>query len=338
MDKDYTGFKVAACARTYYDSRRTDEPDDGSKVVWNYNTAGIFDSKKGFRLRGIPELSATPQKEKRLGEVKGNLIDCSTFAGLVLRGIDYAHSPYALNSGDTWNPSDAKTGIRALTENYGSEWKNTELDCQPVGFSDIGYSGSSTIRSAADLADYYFKHGEIIYDSERDGEVKKVTENNAVIGFAANSGENIMEKLLPGDLLFWSKYGWHMNDKNVELSNFGITLDSGKPAAGDKLTVFVEDEKISCKIESDSSLEFSINNDTFLSLRPIDGSYTFVYDFKRLNRYRAISHIAIASENTQYYYEATTLKYTLYRRNFLPTELTPNGTFLDLCLVIRPKY
>lgn len=337
MDSNYVGLKVAACAKTYYDSRRTDEDNGASKVIWNYNTAGIFDS--GFRLRGLPEFSAVAQKEKRNGNVKGNLIDCSTFAGLVLRGIDYENSPYALLTGDTWNPSDEHRGIRVLTERFGGQWKQTALDSQPAGFRDIGYSGCSTIRSAADLGAFFSKNSEIIYDSERDGKLKKITDGDKCIGFSADDGENVLNRILPGDLLFWSKYGWHAEGKNVALENFGISIKNGKAADGDAFSVTVKGEAVTCNVRAaDKTLSFNVDGAVFKKMFPNDGEYVFSYGFKQKDRFRAISHIAIAAEDVQYYYEATSLKYTLYRRSLFPTELTPKGTFGDICLIIRPKY
>lgn len=118
-------------------------------------------------------------------------IDCSTFVSLVLRGITYEKSPYAKHKGAnaTWTPSTE------LSTMYGTDgWEFRTIDEQPAGvFNNIGISGHSTIKSAADLGEFFYKYGYILFDAKSDG------------AMTSAKATDIQSKLKPGDLLFWSK-------------------------------------------------------------------------------------------------------------------------------------
>ena len=338
VDNGYIGNEVAAVARSYVDTRYLTT----GRVTWNYSQNTLFDASSSARRKGLPEDYAPAQA----GRGKGNLIDCSTFVGLVLRGIDYANSPYAVTgASDTWNPSHGTYGIRARAARQNAPtWAQKILDYQPAGvFSDIGYADASTIRTAADLAEFYYKTGEIIYDSKRDGALQAYPANatgSSMKGFALAStpNENLIEKILPGDIIFWAKKSWFLDDASISASLFGISV-TGSPQKGDKITVVVRNGAIeSSSIESSTATAVTIDAAKFLAQRSTAGTYTFTYDMRQRYRFRHVSHIAIAAENPAYCYEATTLKETLYYRKLLGTTNTPAGIFGTICFILRPDY
>lgn len=160
-ENGYYGLEVEKCAATYLLARIT------GKDKFAYHTINVF----------------SPSLAVRYGEY--GRIDCSSFVGLCLRGITYENSPYAshTDSDATWTPSTE------LASMYGTNgWEYKELDMQKEGvYNDIGISGYSTIRSAADLGRFFYKCGNVLYDSNEDGTLSSV------------SGLNLQA----GDLVFW---------------------------------------------------------------------------------------------------------------------------------------
>lgn len=160
-ENGYYGLEVEKCAATYLLARIT------GKDKFAYHTYNIF----------------SPSLAVRYGEY--GRIDCSAFVGLCLRGITYENSPYASHSDSdaVWTPSSE------LVSMYGTNgWEYKELDMQKEGvYNDIGISGYSTIRSAADLGRFFYKCGNVLYDSSEDGTLSSV------------SGLSLQA----GDLVFW---------------------------------------------------------------------------------------------------------------------------------------
>lgn len=113
--------------------------------------------------------------------------DCSNFAGLVLRGIDYDRSFYPKHKApnETWNPQEE---LRSM---YGS-WGLATLDKQAPGkYYDLGFERYSTIRLANDFANYFRDNAYVIYDAETDGEITS----------------DITNSLEPGDVVFQKDAG-----------------------------------------------------------------------------------------------------------------------------------
>lgn len=169
----YYGNRAAKIAATYHLARVLGED------AFNYAQAGnIFAN------------TSSETKNVRNSEGKGQ-IDCSSLMTLVLRGITYDKSPYALHKGAnaTWNPSKELSGM------YGNEgWEFTFLDKQPEGFfNNLGIPGYSSVKSAADIAEYFYKYGYVLFDAKVDGPM------------TAEKAIEIEKKLDPGDLLFWAK-------------------------------------------------------------------------------------------------------------------------------------
>lgn len=212
FENGYYGIRAVKCAASYLAARvlGTDK--------FAYRTETIFSPSLLVRDNGYGR------------------IDCSTFVGLCLRGITYENSPYAkykdtgttgadedtdedgsesdvtdadaidtgAEGGDTWTPS---TDLPSM---YGTDgWEFRELDCQKDGlFNDIGLTGYSTIRSAADLGQYFYKHGRVLYDVRAHG----------VIGEEESSFGAVSElEMRPGDLVFWSRRD---NDNETVLGRF----------------------------------------------------------------------------------------------------------------------
>lgn len=115
------------------------------------------------------------------------MIDCSAFVGLCLRGIPYESSPFAEHTGAnaTWTPGTE------LPDLYGTDgWEYRVLDYQEAGrYNDLGITGFSTLRVAADLAEFFYKNGYVVYDALTDGTLP----------------QSVTDQLMPGDLLFWAK-------------------------------------------------------------------------------------------------------------------------------------
>lgn len=169
----YYGNRAAKIAATYHLARLLGED------TFNYSQTGNIFSNNTSATK-------TVRNADGLGQ-----IDCSSLVSLVLRGITYDKSPYALHKGAnaTWNPSKELSGM------YGEDgWEFTILDKQPEGFfNNLGISGYSSVKSAADIGEYFYKYGYVIFDSKVDGEM------------TAAKAVEMQSKLEPGDLLFWAK-------------------------------------------------------------------------------------------------------------------------------------
>lgn len=114
------------------------------------------------------------------------VIDCSGFIGLVLRGIDFNNSPFKGATG-TANKSFLSSNLATLCNNSEYVWSDSYLDKQvDPSFKDIGVSGYYSIRTAADIAEYYYCQGCSIHEYEV-------------------SPTTVPDDLMPGDLLFWAK-------------------------------------------------------------------------------------------------------------------------------------
>lgn len=171
----YYGNRAAKIAATYLLARAL-----GDDTFYYNQSTNIFASNT----------SLTKRIRNDAGEGQ---IDCSTFVGLVLRGIPYSNSPYALHKGAnaTWTPSSE------LSSMYGTDgWEFDILDQQPAGvFNNIGISGHSTIKSAADMGEFFYKYGYVMFDAATDG------------AMTTTKADSLQSKLKPGDLIFWSKPG-----------------------------------------------------------------------------------------------------------------------------------
>lgn len=171
LDNGYYGNRAAQVAATYHLAR----------VLGN--DTFVYDQSGGV-FANSTSLNKTIRDENGYAR-----IDCSGFVGLVLRGITYESSPFAKHKGAsaTWKPSTELEGM------YGNGvWAHKWLDKQPSGiYSNLGISGYSSIRNAADLGEYFYKYGYVMFDAKVDGEPTASLKNN----------------LKPGDILFWSKPG-----------------------------------------------------------------------------------------------------------------------------------
>ena len=162
----YYGKQVADVARSYYLAEKSGD------VIFKYNQ----DSKSGLFNGKVTNAN---------GECE---MDCSGFISLVLRGIDYEHSPFYGSTGTknkTWNASNLAT----LCQNSEYVWADDYLDTQTeTCFKDIGIQGKRSIRTAADIAEYYYSQGCTVYEFDEDP-------------------TSVPADLQPGDILFWSKDG-----------------------------------------------------------------------------------------------------------------------------------
>lgn len=162
----YYGKQVADVARSYYLAEKT----GAAKFKYNQSsTSGLFNGK-ATNANGECEL------------------DCSGFISLVLRGIDYEHSPFNGATG-TINKTFQSSNIATLCQNSEYVWADDYLDAQTEScFKNIGISGKYSIRTAADIAEYYYAQGCAVYEF-------------------SNDQTSAPTDLQPGDILFWSKDG-----------------------------------------------------------------------------------------------------------------------------------
>lgn len=158
--------QVVNVARSYWDARVS------GRATFTYNQTSLFE---GY---------VTDQN----GAYR---IDCSTYLSLVLRGIDYKHSPYFGKTGANIT-IDAST-IKPLTV---YDWTYDTLNKQPTDISSNG-----NIRNAANIAEFFYLQGRLIPEDE----------------------------VMPGDLTFYAaKYDdgtYHINNRFKNVSHIGIVAE-----------------------------------------------------------------------------------------------------------------
>jgi hypothetical protein len=174
LDGNYYGYAAVNTAASYYFARAT------GLDSFVYSNASLFSDDDGYN-----DADGAADRWVRNADGKARM-DCSTYMGLALRGIPYEKSPFATHTEpmDKWIPSEE------LPDMYGTEgWEFRLLDKQPYDvYSGIGINGYSTIRFAADFAEFFYKYGYVVYDSQVDG----------------SPTTDLVNLLEPGDLLFWS--------------------------------------------------------------------------------------------------------------------------------------
>lgn len=175
---EYYGCHVADVARSYHLARKN------GKAQFRYSQS------KGIFNNGL------------LTDEEGRCyLDCSMFAGLVLRGIEFKDTPYIDVIGKPNRHLNHlglyQSIIKELCDNSRHKWANKYLDRQThKDLKDIGVEGFTSIRNAAQLAEYYYGQGYTLYEYE--------------IG---SSPTQLPKGLLPGDLIFWSKESGSNNQK-----------------------------------------------------------------------------------------------------------------------------
>lgn len=190
LDNGYCGNLAAQTAASYH----------FAKVIGN----DVFDyvqyTDNVFNVRQDPNnvnyLSARVRDEYGRG-----LLDCSSYIGLVLRGIKYDNSPFKLykDADARWYPAAATGGLLDMYGNAGWEFKI--LDKQPEGeWRNFGFEGYSTPRKAGHIAEFFYKYGWVLYDIDRDGSIIDDTGNLNELG------EKVSKMLCPGDIIFMSNY------------------------------------------------------------------------------------------------------------------------------------
>lgn len=139
-------------------------------------------------------------------DANGNcLFDCSSFANFVLRGIPFDKSPFNGNSGKeniNWNQSEIATLCEQSEYVWADPWLDRQID---PSFKNIGVSGYYSVRTAAQLAEYFYVKGCIVHEYISDPTAPP-------------------DDLLPGDILFWAKEGANTNQKSrfKGISHVGI--------------------------------------------------------------------------------------------------------------------
>ena len=224
IDNGYCGNLAAQVAASYHYVRKMGK-DEFNYVQYNNNV---------FNVRGINgnDNDLTAQVRDHNGR---GLIDCSSYIGLVLRGIDYNNSPFAkyggVGQGEIhWKPSDEfdKTGKTGLKDMYGKgNWIFKILDQQPPGvWRNFGFVKEevdgkkvyySTPRGAGSIGEFFYKYGQVIYERALDGTggLAQNLNSNDKVDKLNDIGKEVLKSLRPGDLIFMSKYGedWNKEGK-----------------------------------------------------------------------------------------------------------------------------
>lgn len=116
------------------------------------------------------------------------LFDCSTFIGLVLRGIEFKDSPYYHVYGQ---PNRTLGSLNVdldfipnLAKRSEYDWAFTSFDKQKGDdFNNLKVHGYRSLRTASHLAEYFYQCGQVLYENP----------------------SSVPYDLLPGDLVFWAK-------------------------------------------------------------------------------------------------------------------------------------
>lgn len=181
----------------------------GGSGFYGMQVADVAKSYHFAKVSGLASFQynqATNPFNGNITDTNGNcLLDCSSFANFILRGIPFDKSPFNGNYGKanvTWTQSELAT----LCEQSEYVWADPWLDRQiEPSFKNIGIDGYYSIRTAAQLAEYYYVKGCIVHEYTSDPTTPP-------------------DDLLPGDLVFWAKEGASTNQKSrfKGISHVGI--------------------------------------------------------------------------------------------------------------------
>ena len=208
IDNGYWGNMAARTAASYLYARLVGI-DIFDYVQYSNNILNV----RLYDQKGNPRGSARVRDKYGRG-----LLDCSSYVGLVLRGVNYNKSPFSderydlpydvegKNTPTIWYPAALK-GEGGLLDYYGDQgWEFPILDRQPEGqFRYFGFDGYSSIRGANQLAEFFYKYGYVVFDQRRDGHPadyvhKTYNENGELIK------GTLLDALMPGDLIFFAAY------------------------------------------------------------------------------------------------------------------------------------
>lgn len=203
LDNGYIGSMVVKIAASYYLARKLSE-DLGQ--VQGAEDFDYSSDENPFNTVQNPD-SANYMKACARDKLGRALLDCSSYVGFVLRGIPYEKSPFPKAEHQPvegeyvrWKPCDE---LPAMYGNTG--WEYTILDKQPEGeYRNFGFDGYSTVRTAGELAEFFMKYGYVVYDQKRDGE----------------RPADLVDRLQPGDLLFFSHDGEEADEYNKTSNRF----------------------------------------------------------------------------------------------------------------------
>lgn len=204
--------KVLSAAQSYYDMAHS---NTGNPFKYNSDIGPLL----GYNL--IEDKSDNKK-----------MIDCSTYVSLCLRNINYEASPYnyknnnlpSLNTDYEYPAGSGNKYVKWLRKNivnlYPQDWIFRYLDYQPENeFNNFGISGCSSIRNAAQIGEFFYKYGYVVFDAKKEGSIENL-----------EAAQLVANKLQPGDLIFWSKSGATPAQKTRfrSISHCAIMVDSEK--------------------------------------------------------------------------------------------------------------
>ena len=180
-------------------------------------------------------------------------IDCSTYMHLVLRGINYANSPYAHKEGDAYPASYKITAPVETSTAYA--WADDSLRCSnTLTNTALTAKPGKLVRTAAEFAKYYAAAGRIFPYTD-----------------------DTKDYVRPGDLIFFRNRG-NETDRFSHIHHIGMVTDS----AGKYLNV-TSDENHNVVVVSDIESSRSDREIAFIA-RPFyekkkDGEYPPVMNY-----------------------------------------------------------
>ena len=228
------GNLVAQTAASYFYASQT--YNNGIKNEKNklfcYSNTNIFSQMKNIGQQPVTDPN---------GRFK---IDCSTFVGLVVRGLAYQDSPYYKTTQGKrqanvfWDPTnifnDGYTALKSSQkwlfslDNFQTE-KGSDLNKQiAANCTDIGRGFNyKSLRTAADLAYYFAANGYIVYN----GSKQSITASADTKYPNIKNGDKLTplcNSLQPGDLIFWAKPGASETQKSrfYSISHVGVVAEN----------------------------------------------------------------------------------------------------------------
>lgn len=185
LDNGFIGNRVAKVAASYRYMALKEADVVGTGEDFDYNdNINVFNTQPTEDKNGNTVYSARVRNDDGLA-----VLDCSSFIGLVLRGIPYKNSPF---TNQVYKDNPEARWVPAQEMKYGHEgWEFEIIDEQPPGeYRNTGFEGYSSIRGATQFAEFFYKYGYVVYDFSRDGKATK----------------DLIDVVKPGDLIFLSNF------------------------------------------------------------------------------------------------------------------------------------
>lgn len=134
-----------------------------------------WDARKNGRVFTYSQTTFLSDPGNPVNDENGNgKIDCSTYMHLVLRGIDYANSPYADKIDGAYPPNYTDYTPKPVQTNISYPWADDSLRCSnTLTNTALTAKPGKLARTAAEIAKYYAAAGRIFpYTDDTKGYVR----------------------------------------------------------------------------------------------------------------------------------------------------------------------